>query len=158
MLVSLVTQVQSQILLDPHYLSDYLSFSYDFGTTFQLRSRERERNENFQKISVFIKSSFSPDKPCLGDWEKFPTLPFVKTSPFIRSLGNSPLSNIYYIYIYIYISLCLSSLYMYIIYCILYIIVRLLNHSVLPRSYNLNKRRYKKVEEETQRVFVMCFC
>ena len=146
MLVSLVTQVQSQILLDPHYLSDYLSFSYDFGTTFQLRSRER--NENFQKkYSVFIKSSFSSDKLCLGDWEKFPTLPFVKTSPFIRSMGNSPLSNIYYIYIYIYISLCLSSL-----------LVRLLNHCVLPRSYDLNKRRYKKVEEETQRVFVMCFC
>ena len=41
------------------------------------------------------------------------------------------------------------------VYYILYIIVRLLNHSVLPRSYNLNKRRYKKVEEETQRVFVM---
>ena len=30
-LVSLGTQVQLQVILDPDYLSDYLSVSYDYG-------------------------------------------------------------------------------------------------------------------------------
>ena len=34
-LVSLGTQVQSQIILDPDYLLDYLSISYDYGKTKQ---------------------------------------------------------------------------------------------------------------------------
>ena len=32
-LVSLGTQVQPQVILDPDYLSDYLSVSYDYGCT-----------------------------------------------------------------------------------------------------------------------------
>ena len=32
-LISLGTQVQPQIILDPDYLPDYLSVSYDYGVT-----------------------------------------------------------------------------------------------------------------------------
>ena len=32
MLISLGTQVQPQLILDPHYLSDYISVSYDYDS------------------------------------------------------------------------------------------------------------------------------
>ena len=57
-LVSSGTQVQTQVILDPDYLPDYLSVSYDYGYTYvQIKFLD---NFSFQKFSIptFYNSHF----------------------------------------------------------------------------------------------------
>ena len=51
LLVSLGTQVQPQIILDPDYLPDYLSVSYDYGET------RKKKFISLHKFSLFFKYS-----------------------------------------------------------------------------------------------------
>ena len=45
--LSLGTQVQSQMILDPDYLPDYLSFSYDYVSNYSLAILQYHESLNF---------------------------------------------------------------------------------------------------------------
>ena len=53
-LVSSETQVQPQIILEPHYLPDYLSVSYDYEKSLQIDSAVDVCSSNFPNFSNLL--------------------------------------------------------------------------------------------------------
>ena len=57
-LVSSGTQVQPQVTLDPGYLPDYLSISYDYGLRNIFKEKVQLRINFFLKKKTYVRSVF----------------------------------------------------------------------------------------------------